>query len=259
MNYPVPSERRAVYPSLSGKRVLVTGGGSGIGAGIVEAFVRQGADVTFFDIREADSRALVDRLAQSGHRPRFEKVDLTDIAATRAAIADATAGRGGFDVLVNNAANDDRHDIESVTEAFWDERFDVNLKHQFFCAQAVIPAMRANGGGVIINLGSISWHLGLPDLALYQTAKAAVEGLTRSLAREVGADGIRVSCVVPGNVRTPRQLQWYTPDGEAEIVESQCLKDRLLPEDIAAMVLFLASDDARLVTGHEYFVDAGWR
>jgi NAD(P)-dependent dehydrogenase (short-subunit alcohol dehydrogenase family) len=259
VNYPVPSERRAIYPSLSGRRVLVTGGGSGIGAGIVEAFVRQGADVTFFDVLEADARALADRLAQSGNGPRFERVDLTDIAATRAAIAADIATRGGFDVLVNNAANDDRHAIDDVTEAFWDERFDVNLKHFFFCAQAVIPAMRAGGGGVIVNLGSISWHLGLADLALYQTAKAAVEGLTRSLAREVGADGIRVSCVVPGNVRTPRQLQWYTPDGEAEIVESQCLKERLLPEDIAAMVLFLASDDARLVTGHEYFVDAGWR
>lgn len=259
MNYPVPSERRAIYPSLSGKRVLVTGGGSGIGAGVVEAFVRQGADVTFFDIIDEPSRALAGRLAQTGNGPRYVHVDLTDIAALRAAIADAISGGGAFDVLVNNAANDDRHGIDDVTEEFWDDRFDVNLKHQFFCAQAVIPSMRENGGGVIVNLGSISWHLGMPGLALYQTAKAAVEGLTRSLAREVGADGIRVSCVVPGNVRTPRQLQWYGPDDEAEIVAAQCLHERLLPEDIAAMVLFLASEDARLVTGHEYFVDAGWR
>jgi NAD(P)-dependent dehydrogenase (short-subunit alcohol dehydrogenase family) len=129
----------------------------------------------------------------------------------------------------------------------------------FFCAQSVIPGMKAKGGGAIINLGSISWHLGLEDLALYQIAKAGIEGLTRALAREVGGDGIRVNCVVPGNVRTPRQLQWYTPEGEAEIVAAQALHGRLLPEDIAAMVLFLSSSDARLVSGHNYFVDAGWR
>ena len=146
-----------------------------------------------------------------------------------------------------------------MTEEYWDNRLGVNLKHLFFASQAVIPAMRANGGGAIVNLGSISWHLGLKNLTLYQTCKAAVEGLTRSLARELGPDGIRVVCVVPGNVHTPRQLQWYTPEGEAEIVGAQCMKGRLDPQDIAAMVMFLASADARLVTGHSYFVDAGWR
>jgi NAD(P)-dependent dehydrogenase (short-subunit alcohol dehydrogenase family) len=166
---------------------------------------------------------------------------------------------GAFDVLVNNAANDDRHTIDEVTEEYWDNRLNVNLKHLFFCAQSVIPGMRAKKSGAIVNLGSISWHLGLPELTLYQTAKAAIEGLTRSLARELGEDGIRVTCVVPGNVRTPRQLQWYTPEGEQEIVDAQCLKGRLDPVDVAALVLFLASDDARLITGHEYFVDAGWR
>jgi NAD(P)-dependent dehydrogenase (short-subunit alcohol dehydrogenase family) len=245
---------RAVYPSLRGKRVLVTGGGSGIGAGIVEAFVRQGSDVTFFDICDGDSEALA---AQTG--ARFERVDLTDIPATQATIRRAAEERGAFEVLVNNAANDDRHSIEEVTEAYWDNRLNVNLKHHFFCAQAVIPAMKSSGGGAIINLGSISWHLALPDLVLYQTAKAAIEGMTRALARDLGPDNIRVSCVVPGNVRTPRQLKWYTPEGEAEIVNAQCLKGRLVPEDVAAMILFLASDDARLVTGHEHFVDAGWR
>ena len=164
-----------------------------------------------------------------------------------------------MDVLVNNAANDDRHDIGDVDEAYWEDRINVNLKHLFFCSQAVVPAMRSNGGGVIVNLGSISWHLGLPQLTLYQTCKAAIEGLTRSLARDLGPDNIRVSCVIPGNVRTPRQMQWYTPEAEAEIVAAQCLNGRLAPEDVAAMVLFLASDDARLVTGHEHFVDAGWR
>ena len=246
---------RAVYPSLSGKRVLITGGGSGIGAGLVEGFVAQGADVTFFDIAREDSEALVRQL---GGKPRFEQLDLTDIAALQAAIA-RLQQQGGFDILVNNAANDDRHSIGDVDEAYWDNRIAVNLKHMFFCAQAVIPAMRVKGAGAIINLGSISWHLGLEELTLYQTCKAGIEGLTRSLARELGADGIRATCVIPGNVRTPRQLKWYTPEGEAEIVAAQCLKGRLVPDDIAAMVLFLASDDARLITGHSYFVDAGWR
>lgn len=247
-------DRRAIYPSLRGKRVLVTGGGSGIGAGIVEAFARQQSDVTFFDISVDESRSVAERFGA-----RFENVDLMDIAGTRQKI-DALIEEGGpFDVLVNNAANDDRHAMQDVTEDYWDERLNVNLKHQFFCAQAVVPGMKRNDGGVILNLGSISWHLGLPDLVLYQTSKAAIEGLTRALARELGADGIRVNCVVPGNVRTPRQLKWYTPEGEAEIVAAQCLKGRLVPEDVAAMVLFLASDDARLITGHEYFVDAGWR
>ena len=245
---------RAIYPSLRGKRVLVTGGGSGIGAGIVEGFASQGADVTFFDISEGDSRALADRVGAN-----FINVDLQDVGATQQAIRALDEEVGAFDVLVNNAANDDRHTIEQVSEDYWDDRLGVNLKHMFFCAQAVVPAMRANGGGVIVNLGSISWHLALPELVLYQTCKAAIEGLTRALARDLGADNIRVSCVVPGNVRTPRQMKWYTPEGEAEIVAAQCLKGRLTPEDIAAMVLFLASDDARLITGHEYFVDAGWR
>lgn len=247
---------RARYPSLAGKRVLVTGGGSGVGAGIVEGFAEQGALVTFFDIAVEESEVLAERL---GPNVTFQHVDLTDIPALQVAIATAIAAGGGFDVLVNNAANDDRHSVDEVTEAYWDNRLGVNLKHMFFAAQAVVPAMRAKGSGAIVNLGSISWHLGLNDLVLYQTCKAAIEGMTRSLARDLGRDGIRATCVVPGNVRTPRQLQWYTPDGEAEIVAAQCLDGRLAPDDVAAMVLFLASDDARLITGHNYFVDAGWR
>jgi len=249
-----PSGQRAIYPSLKGKRVLVTGGGSGIGAGIVEAFVGQGCDVIFFDINEADSTELAQRTGA-----RFLSVDLTDTQETRQAIHRIIGDGGSIDVLVNNAANDDRHEVDDVTEAYWDDRLNVNLKHQFFCAQAVIPGMRQKGGGVILNLGSISWHLALPGLILYETCKAAIEGLTRALARDLGGDNIRVSCVVPGNVRTPRQLKWYTPEGEAEIVNAQCLKGRLVPEDVAAMSLLLASDDARLISGHEYFVDAGWR
>lgn len=248
------NDSRAIYPSLRGKRVLITGGGSGIGAGIVEAFARQQADVTFFDICEDESRDLAERTGT-----RFLRTDLKDIAATQRTIGDLASEGGPFDVLVNNAANDDRHRIDDITEAYWDDRLNVNLKHQFFCAQAVAPGMRSKGGGAIVNLGSISWHLALPDLILYQTCKAAIEGLTRALARDLGEDKIRVTCVVPGNVRTPRQLQWYTPEGEAEIVDAQALKGRLVPDDVAALVLFLASADARLITGHEYFVDAGWR
>jgi len=249
----------AIYPSLRGKRVLVTGGGSGIGAGIVEAFVAQGAEVVFFDIAEEDSLALVARLSGANPAPRFLRMDLKDIAATQASIAGLVAEGGPFHVLVNNAANDDRHGLDQITEAYWDDRMAVNLKHKLFCAQAVVPGMRAAGGGAIINLGSISWHLALPELSLYQTAKAAIEGMTRSLARELGPDNIRVTCVVPGNVRTLRQEKWYTPEGEAEIVAAQCLKGRLVPRDVAALILFLASDDARLITAHEYFIDAGWR
>jgi D-xylose 1-dehydrogenase len=245
---------RAVYPSLRGKRVLITGGASGIGAGIVEAFARQRSDVTFLDILNGESEQLAAKL-----HAKFQRVDLTDTSATANCIRDLVDGSGPFDVLVNNAANDDRHEFDEVTEEYWDDRLGVNLKHQFFCTQAVVPGMRQKGGGVIINLGSISWHLGLPNLPLYQTAKAAIEGLTRALARDLGKDNIRVSCVVPGNVKTPRQEQWYTPEAEAALVDAQCIKHRLLPKDVAALVTFLASDDARLITGHEHFVDAGWR
>lgn len=245
---------RAIYPSLRGKRVLVTGGGSGIGAGIVEAFAAQQSDVTFFDIADEESLELAGRVGAS-----YERNDLTDIQGTKRLIASLIDSGGSFDILVNNAANDDRHAIDDVTELYWDDRLNVNLRHIFFCSQAVAPGMREKGGGTILNLGSISWHLALPDLVLYQTAKAAIEGMTRALARDLGGDNIRVNCIVPGNVRTPRQLKWYTPEGEAEIVAAQCLKDRLVPQDVAAMILFLSSDDARLITGHEYFVDAGWR
>jgi NAD(P)-dependent dehydrogenase (short-subunit alcohol dehydrogenase family) len=252
-------DQRAVYPSLRGKRVLVTGGGSGIGAGIVEGFVRQGCDVTFFDIAEDDSNELVASFNGAHQPPIFHRMDLTDTATLQAKIREMIDANGAFDILINNAANDDRHTIDEITEDYWENRLNVNLKHLFFCAQAVIPGMRERGEGVIINLGSISWHLALEGLTLYQTSKAAIEGLTRSLARELGPDNIRSVCIIPGNVRTPRQLKWYTPEGEAEIVAAQCLKGRLVPDDIAAMALFLASADARLVTGHSYFVDAGWR
>jgi NAD(P)-dependent dehydrogenase (short-subunit alcohol dehydrogenase family) len=251
---------RAIYTSLQGKRVFISGGGSGIGEGLVEAFVAQGARVAFCDIAVAAGEAVVARLApDAAHAPVFIPCDLTDPAALAAMMAQAEEALGGFDVVVNNAGNDDRHSVEEVTPAYWDDRMAVNLKHQFFVAQAAVPAMKRAGGGAIINFGSISWHLGLKDLVIYQTAKAAIEGMTRSLARELGRDNIRVTAIIPGNVKTPRQEKWYTPEGEAEIVAAQCLDGRLVPADVAALALFLASDDARLVTGHEYWIDAGWR
>jgi NAD(P)-dependent dehydrogenase (short-subunit alcohol dehydrogenase family) len=248
-----------VYPSLRNKRVVVTGGGSSIGAAIVESYARQGAQVFFLDIAEADSRALEKKLAEYPAPPRFFSCNLTDLAAVKA-VFERIQQDGAIDVLVNNAANDDRHQIGDVTPAYWDDRIAVNLRHYFFCAQAVVPGMKAAGGGAILNLGSVSWHLALPDLAIYQTAKAGIEGMTRGLARDLGAHGIRVNCVVPGGVRTPRQIKlWHNPDEENRMLGQQCLKARVEPSDVAAMVLFLSSDDARMCTGHEYFVDAGWR
>ncbi len=253
------ARERASYPSLKDKRVLITGGASGIGEGLVEGFAAQGAQVAFVDIADGAGQAVAERLSDTWHAPVFHRCDITDIAALERTIASVTEAFGGIDVLLNNAANDDRHNIEEVTPEYWDDRIAVNLKHQFFAAKAAAKSMQANGGGSIVNFGSISWHLGLPDLTLYQISKAGIEGLTKSLARDLGRYDIRVNTIVPGNVKTPRQEKWYTPEGEAEIVAAQCLEGRVEPVDIAAMALFLASDDARFCTAHNYWVDAGWR
>jgi len=254
------SVARAIYPSLADKRVIITGGGSGIGAGLVEAFVGQGSKVAFVDVMDDASRLLVEQLSPDAvHAPHYVHCDLTDTPSVQRTMAQLEEYLGGVDILINNAANDDRHTIEEVTPEYWDERMAVNLRHQFFAAQAVVPAMKRAGRGVILNFGSISWHLALPDLILYQTAKAAIEGMTRSMARDLGRSNIRVNTIVPGNVETPRQMKWYTAEGEAEIIAAQCLNGRVQPDDVAALVLFLASDDARMCTGHDYFVDAGWR
>lgn len=254
-----PRVMTAQYPSLRDKRVIVTGGASGIGEGIVEAFALQGAQVGFIDILDEPAHDLIARLGAAHHVPAFRLQDVADVDGLGTAMTGLLDQLGGCDVLINNAASDDRHALEDVTPAYWDERLAVNLKHKFFASQAVWPDMKANGGGVILNLGSISWHLGLDELALYQIAKAGVEGLTRSLARELGPYNIRVNTIIPGNVQTERQMRWYTPEGEAEIISAQCLKGRLQPVDVAALALFLASDDARFCTGHEYWVDGGWR
>lgn len=249
----------ATYPSLAQKRVVITGGGTGIGAEMVKAFARQGSQVFFLDIADDESKALEKALADAPHPPTFMHCDLLDLQALSTAFLHIEKNFGAVEVLINNAANDDRHAINAVSQKYWDDRMAVNLRHQFFCSQAVAPAMQAIGSGVILNLGSISWHLALPNLALYMTAKAGIEGLTRGLARDLGVHGIRVNCIIPGAVRTPRQVQlWHSPEDEAAILAAQCLHQRVEPEDVAALALFLASDNAARCSGRNYFVDAGW-
>lgn len=246
----------AIYPSLAGKTVVVTGGGSGIGADIVRAFAAQKARVFFLDIAEKESRALAEELHGAAE---FFKCDLTNLDELKAALAAIEARGGPVGVLVNNAANDDRHTLDQVTPQYWDQRMNVNLRHYFFAAQAVVEGMKRAGSGAIINLGSVSWHLALPDLVLYETAKAAIEGLTRALARDLGRAAIRVTSVIPGAIKTPRQMAlWHTPDEEHKILTQQCIKARVEPSDVAALVQFLASDDARFCTAHSYWVDAGY-
>ncbi|HZP94279.1 MAG TPA: SDR family oxidoreductase [Burkholderiales bacterium] len=250
-----------VYPSLRDRVVLVSGGGSGIGAAIVEAFVRQGSKVAFVDVDQASCAALLERIGGGArHAPFFQACDVRDVPALQAAIAQAQAELGDIGVLVNNAARDDRHRIEDVTVDYWDERFAVNLRHQFFAAQAVIEQMKRLGGGSIINFGSISWMTASGGMPAYTTAKAAVHGLTRSLARDLGPYRIRANTISPGWVMTERQLKlWVDAEGERKMDELQCLgRARVQPADIANMVLFLASDDARMCTSQNFVVDAGW-
>ena len=250
----------ARYPSLDNRVVFVTGGGSGIGESIVEHFCAQGSRVTFVDIQLEASEALVARIRATGRvAPRFLDCDLADIDALRAAVEEVGRRDGPIKVLVNNAANDDRHRTEDVTVEYWNDRINGNLRHQFFAAQAVRPQMRDSGGGSIVNLGSVSWMIGEGDCIAYVTSKSAVNGLTRGLARELGRERIRVNCVVPGWVMTERQLKlWVTPEGERQIDRSQCLSGRLYPPDIARMVLWLAADDSRMCTSQNFIVDAGW-
>src|SRR3954469_8591988 len=235
----------AIYPDLAGKVALVTGGGSGIGEWIVRRLAEQGVAVGFVDIKPAESRSLADELSAAGRRVRFEPADLTDIPALRAAIEHIREALGPIGILVNNAANDERHATEEVTPEYWDGRIAVNLKHQFFAAQAVLPDMQQAREGSIINFGSVSWMIGQGGMAAYTAAKSAVLGLTRSLARDFGPDNIRVNAIAPGWIMTERQLEkWVTPEGEAEIMKSQCLKRKLVPDDISRVVLFLASEEA---------------
>jgi NAD(P)-dependent dehydrogenase (short-subunit alcohol dehydrogenase family) len=249
----------ASYPSLKGRSVLVSGGGSGIGASIVEHFARQGAKVGFVDVDEPASLALAKTIGEAGHAPPlFRGCDIRDTKAYQAVIAEIAAANGPITVLVNNAARDDRHKLDEVTEAYWDERMAVNLRHQFFAIQAVAPGMRKAGGGSIVNLSSMSFVAMTENLSVYQAAKAAAIGMTRGLARDLGPDGIRVNSVMPGWIMTERQIKlWLTPESEANLMKQQCLKEKLYPADIARMILWLAADDSRLVTAQNFIVDGG--
>ena len=249
----------ATYPSLLERTVFITGGASGIGASLVEHFVEQGSRVGFVDIDVASGNALAAKLHGGRNPPLFIECDLTDIAALDRALAAVRERYGAISVLVNNAANDMRHSIESVTPESWDRAIAVNLKHQFFAAQKVIGDMKEAGGGSIINFGSISWMLKQGGMPVYTTSKSAVQGLTRSLARDLGPFNIRVNTVVPGWVMTERQITlWLTDEGRADIARGQCLPQELMPADLARMVLFLAADDSAMCTAQNFVIDAGW-
>jgi NAD(P)-dependent dehydrogenase (short-subunit alcohol dehydrogenase family) len=253
------SEGFAVYPSLRDRVVFITGGASGIGAEHVTQFAAQGAKVAFVDIADDAAQALIAKIEAAGHpKPLYQHCDLKDIAALKAAIGEAGRRLGPITVLVNNAANDQRHKFEDVTVDYWDERMATNLRHQFFAIQAVAPMMRSAGGGSIINFGSVSWHSLQGGMPAYTTAKAAVEGLTRGMARDLGPDKIRVNTVIPGWIMTERQITlWLTPEGESNLMQVQCLKEKLAPVDVTRMVLWLASDDSRMCTAQLWVVDAG--
>jgi len=250
----------SVYPSLRDRAVFVTGGGSGIGAAIVSAFVAQGARVAFIDIAEGASRALADGLAAAGHEaPWWRACDVRDIEALQRAIADAAAELGDFAVLVNNVASDDRHTLESVTPAYYDDRIAINERPALFAIQSVVPGMQRMGFGSIVNLGSTGWQGKGTGYVCYAVAKSSVNGLTRGLAKTLGEHRIRINTVSPGWVMTERQIKlWLDDEGEAALKRNQCLPDKLRPDDIARMVLFLASDDAAMCTAQEFKVDAGW-
>jgi NAD(P)-dependent dehydrogenase (short-subunit alcohol dehydrogenase family) len=248
------------YPSLAGRRVLVTGGASGIGEAIVAAFARQGARVAFLDVQDGPAEMLAERLAAEGFpRPIYRRCDLADLAALKSAIEEIAREFGAIDVLVNNAGNDARHTIEDVTPEFWDQSMAANLRPQFFTVQAVLPHMRKAGGGSIINMSSISWVIPSTGLPLYVTAKAAIVGLTRTLAHELGRDNIRVNAVMPGAIATEKQKRMvYTPEYSAEIMRNQALKRQIAPDEVARLVLFLAADDSSAITNQSYVIDAGW-
>ena len=247
---------QTIYGSLRGKTVLITGGASGIGESIARAFHAQGGRVAVLDYNAEAGQALAASLGQGLH---FEPCDVRDIPALQGAIRRASQALGPITILVNNAARDDRHTIDQVTPEYWRERLAINLDHQFFAAQAVLPDMDSAGGGSIINMGSTSYMVSDDSFAAYKTAKSAVVGLTRALARELGPRNIRVNCLIPGWIMTQRQIDlWLTPESEAELMRRQCVKRRLVPEDIARFALFLGSDDSAAMSAQTYLVDGGW-
>ncbi len=262
MTEPGTAPRYAQYPSLADRGVFITGGADGIGRALVHQFVAQACKVGFADINEAKGTATVESCVAAGavHPPRFYEVDLVDIAALREVVAAAETDLGEIEVLVNNAANDDRHDWRDVTPEYWDDRLNTNLRHYFFAIQAVAPGMIERGSGSIINIGSSSYMMQEDVFPGYAIAKSGVEGITRTMARTFGPHDIRVNTVLPGWVATERQLEkWWTPEGEAQTLSDQALKRRIYPDEFAQMVLFLAADDGAACTAQSFIVDAGRR
>jgi D-xylose 1-dehydrogenase len=254
------ASKPAIYPTLKDRFVIVTGGASGIGAAIVEAFAMQDSQVVFLDVQDEAAEQLIRRLeATVAKVPIYRRCDLTDIEALQRTTKKIVERSPAIDVLVNNAGNDTRHIVEEVTSASWDQSMAVNLKHQFFMTQAVVPAMRRAGHGSIINMSSISWVIPSTNVPVYVTAKAAIVGMTRTMAHTFGKDNIRVNCVMPGAVLTERQERlWFTPEYKAEVLANQALKRMILPEEVARLVLFLASDDSSAITNQSYVIDGGW-
>lgn len=255
-----PQQKYASYPSLRNRRVLITGGATGIGESFVTHFAEQGAHVAFLDIQDEAAAALAARLAAEGHpKPIYRHCDMTDIAAVRASVSSVIDRLGGLEVLVNNAGNDRRHSIEEVTPELWDRLMAVNLRHQFFATQAALPALKQSGNAAIVNLSSIAWIIPSVGVPVYVTAKAAIVGMTKTLAHEVGKDNVRVNCILPGAIVTEKQRrEVLTPEYSAEVLASQSLKRHLAPEEVARLALFLAADDASAITGQNYIVDGGW-
>ena len=253
-------EKYGTYPSLKGRVVLVTGGATGIGESIVRHFARQGSRVCFLDVQDEPGHALAEDLAREGcPKPAYIHCDLTDVAALQSAVGGVIAAQRTIDVLVNNAANDQRHKLEDVTPEYWDQCLAINLRPQFFMIQAALPAMKTSGRGSIINMSSISWMIPSTGLPIYIAAKSAIVGLTRTLAHELGPAGIRVNAVLPGAIVTEKQKRLvYTPEYKAEIMANQALKREILPDDVARLVLFLASDDSSAITNQSYIIDGGW-
>jgi len=248
------------YFDLENKRVFITGGGSGIGASIVEHFCEQNSEVYFIDINEEASNKLVSECKKKKLAiPNFIKCDLLNIKDLQGVISKIISEKGPIEILINNAANDERHNIEKVTEEYWNERMNINLRHYFFTVQSVRESMIKNKSGVIVNIGSASWMIGQGGMAAYTAAKSGVVGLTRSFARDLGEHNIRVNSVVPGWTITERQIEkWLTPESEADMMKKQCIKRRLMPSDISKAVLFFSSDQSSGCTNQSYVVDNGW-
>lgn len=250
----------ATYPSLQGRKVLITGGATGIGEAFVTGFAEQGAQVAFLDIQDEAAANLSARVAAHGHpAPLYLHCDMTDLDAVRTSVAEAIGQMQGLDILINNAGNDQRHSVEEVTPELWDRLMAVNLRHQFFVTQAALPTLKLSEAASVVNMSSIAWIIPGVTMPAYITAKAGIVGLTKTLAHEVGKDGIRVNCILPGAIVTEKQRRLVlTPAYSAEILSNQAIKRHLLPDEVARLALFLAADDSSAITGQSHIIDGGW-